>query len=334
MQEAHVDTRGGRLWARKPPEGLPVLLRIVNRKRRPTDTSPVSFTCAAFSGDGRVAAGVDRQGHVYFFYLTLNRFVLALSEGSAGRCCAFTRRAREELLVGFNRMVRVIDGDSHRVEATLSGHGQAVRSIACSGLKGAALTLSHDVAILWDLKDWTKMRSLFAQESPLAYGTFSPSGDAMVTVCSDGTASVWEASPSGRLRRTLKVEQGLEHVSVDDQRIITCGSKRQLFIWQVGGEQQLQTVVDCHRPVIQAELGVSNVGRRVQPLAFVLEDDGSVRVTRLQTLEVAATLDAEGNGRVVKFAVDPMSRHALLITSAGALELCDIEVAVARAEAT
>ena len=48
-------------------------------------------------------------------------------------------------------------------------------------VKGAAVSLSSDVALLWDVKDWTKLRSLFAQGAPLSHCCFSPLGDAVVT---------------------------------------------------------------------------------------------------------------------------------------------------------
>lgn len=80
-----------------------------------------------------------------------------------------------------------------------------------SGLGGFVLSASSDVCILWDLANWTKIRSLFAQQAPLLDARFSPActgiqgGMTRGLMRQDGTGRVAKGSVKISFRICLRL---------------------------------------------------------------------------------------------------------------------------------
>ncbi|CAE8614472.1 unnamed protein product, partial [Polarella glacialis] len=340
-----------RIWDQRPRLSRDgVLLRVVNSRKRSGDSQPVTFQAVAFSGDGQTCAAADKRGHLYLLYLRLNRFSLVDRgdpPGPSAHGLCFTRRRHEEVLCAAGNVVRAFDVDTHRNTAVLQGHQREVRSVGASGCGGLVLTQSADLTVLWDVKDWTRRRSLNAQESPLHEVRFNPMGDMCGILFRDSRVALWRTAnfsferelvaPEGLLRPgAAREELGLKHFALSDRRLVAGGSGGLLIAWSLTAPDRAPLALESPGSIAQLQLaslgtdGGSAASQGASTVVFVLFDDGRLMVVQLKGLQVLLTLDLQAQlCTTVAFEVGLDSKQLVLARSDGVLEVRDLQRTVA-----
>lgn len=333
--ELALSTVHGRIWDRRPKatrEG--VLARVLNTRRRATDTLPVAFEALAFSGDGQTCAAADKRGHLYILYLELNRFSLVGREapGPAPGALCFTQRRHEEVLCAAKNIVRAFDADTHRNTAVLQGHRREVRTVSASGPSGLVLTQSSDHTILWDVMNWTQRRSLQALAAPMVEARFSPVGDLCAVLFRDSRVSIWRTTTLAFERELLAPDNAstravcLKHFTASERHIVVAGSGELMFVWSLAHEKP-PVAVELPRPIVQLQLGALSREGRSAAVVYLLQDDGRLLLAWLRSFEVVLTVDLQFRA-VTTFSVSCHSKYILIAVSDGCLELRDVACAV------
>lgn len=352
--ELQLTSHHGRVWEQRPKISRDgVICRAVNGHKRPGEASPVAFQAAAFSGDGQTCAAADKRGHLYILYLSLNRFsLLSRGDGSGPPpgCLCFTNRRTEEVLAAAGATVKAFDLHTHRPTAILQGHKREVRSVSSSGSAGVVLTQSADLAILWDVKDWTRKRTLQAVTSPLQEAHFSPSGELCGLLFRDSRVALWRLStmafeqelvapdgllPVGAPREAL----GLKHFAISGRRLLAGGSCG-LLMWSLTRPERLPLAIDLPGAVARIQLGRIDLDRTGQvvedaasEVAYILQDDGQVLVACLKSLEVVLHINLE-TWAVLDFHANTDAKYLLLACSNGTLEVRDLPRSLAAGQRT
>eukprot|EP00928_Gymnodinium_smaydae_P021505 TRINITY_DN18398_c0_g1_i1.p1 TRINITY_DN18398_c0_g1~~TRINITY_DN18398_c0_g1_i1.p1 ORF type:complete len:1334 (-),score=215.70 TRINITY_DN18398_c0_g1_i1:74-4075(-) len=332
--ELSLGAAHGRIWERRPRlTGEGVLLRALNTRRRENDPLPVPFVALAFSGDGQAAAAADKRGHLYILYLQLNRYSLIDRESPGPRpgALCFTRRRHEEVLCSAKCTVRAFDADTHRQTAVLRGHQREVTTICACGPAGLVLTQSADVAILWDVQDWSKRRSLQAVSSPMHEVCFSPLGDLCGVLFRDSRVVLWrtttlacEAELSPEEQSPGAEKPSMRHLALNARYVVTAGACGLILIWTLARLDQSARSAELERPAIALALDALRWDTgSVADAAYALQDDGRLLVVDLSSFEVKLALNLQSRA-ITAFAVDCHSEYLLLAASDGSVEVRDV----------
>jgi len=328
----------GRIWDRRPKvtrEG--VIGRVLNTRKRSTDSLPVVFQAVAFSGDGQTCAAADKRGHLYLFYLQLNRFSLVKDDGPgpAPDALCFTQRRHEEVVCAAKNLVKAYDADTHRNTAELRGHTREVHVVCASGLSGLVLTQSPDLSIVWDVKDWSKRRSLQARAAPMCGASFTPLGDLCGILFRDSRIALWRTT-TFTFERELIAPQcaderdlNLRHFAANARHIVAGGAGGMLIVWSLA-RKRMPVALEAPQPVVQLQLGtLQGGGSAGSPgsVIFVLQNDGQLFVAWLRSLQVLLTVDLQFRA-ICAFEVSSHSKYLAVAVSDGCLELRDLSRAV------
>lgn len=325
----------GRIWDRGPKvtrEG--VVARVLNTRRRGTDALPVAFQAVAFSGDGQTCAAADKRGHLYLLYLQLNRFSLVTDQGPGPGpdALCFTQRRHEEVVCAAKNLVKVYDADTHRNTAELRGHAREVHAVRASGLSGLVVTQSPDLSILWDVKDWSKRRSLQARAAPMCSACFTPLGDLCGILFRDSRIALWRTT-TFTFERELIVpdcaderDPNLRHFAVNARHVVAGGAGGLLVVWSLA-HKRVPLALEALQPIVQLQLGTLQEAGKAASVVFVLQNDGQLFVAWLRSLQVVLTVDLQFRA-ICAFEVSSNSKYLAAAVSDGCLELRDLARAV------
>lgn len=186
MQEVELRAKNGPIWATRPKVTSTGLLSMIwNRKHRATATAAPVFRDVAFAPAGLALATIDARGHVVHYNLLQNRYYHVKHAGAAGVRIVYHPRKVDEVLVAvddgtvsclpfsvvllrFSRFygaftqIRCYCVTNGELLAMLSGHKQAPTSMSFDSSGGLLLSSSVDAAIIWNVKDWSRVRTMAA----------------------------------------------------------------------------------------------------------------------------------------------------------------------------
>uniref|UniRef100_A0A0G4HK26 TBC1 domain family member 31 n=1 Tax=Chromera velia CCMP2878 TaxID=1169474 RepID=A0A0G4HK26_9ALVE len=335
VNNVKLSSGNGRIWTTNPQTcsgGL--VTEVVNGYKggEGGGSGPVPFLEVAFNGDGTSAALGDKRGRVFVFHFHANRYVLVGEVEGPVSALSFTRRREEEVMVAYGRHVTIFDLGSHKATAQLGGHYHPVRSVDAAAQGGWALSASADVVIVWDVRDWSKKRCLFAEESSIRRAVFSALGDLIAACTADSSVAVWtsvgqqkmfqlslnlndreDADPVRAPASVVEPEMHLTSVALDSRYVVVGGSQAGtavLAVWTLEAREERGEGGEEDRWIPAGSLlhlaDFEARSRRVEAVmlcavpwegqqataAAVLTDCGALRFVRVKTLQVLFEIDA------------------------------------------
>jgi dipeptidyl aminopeptidase/acylaminoacyl peptidase len=156
------------------------------------------------------------------------------------------------LAVGGYRELRLIDPDSSRVIAKLSGHADFVRSIAFSpdgsmvAAAGGSPQVSGEIKI-WSVASHELLKTLQGHKDCIYSIAWSPDGRLIASGSYDRMVKLWDVS-SGKEQSNLQ-----DHIdavfavafSPDGKRLASASQDRTVKIWDVASGRRLYTLSDA-----------------------------------------------------------------------------------------
>ncbi len=222
-------------------------LRILNGH-----TAGVS--AVAFAGDGKsvVSGGADRTVRLWDPATGQER--LRIGDGRHEVGCLAVLPGSGVLLVGQGVTVRGLDPLSGRELFKLTGHNDAVRSLAVSADGKRAASGSDDRTLrIWDLERAREVRRFNLHRAGVTGVALSADGKLVLSGSRDGTLRLCEAS-SGRELRTFAVPRGpvlCVALSPDGQMVYSGHFDTTLRLWEASSGRELRRFAG-HRQMVGA----------------------------------------------------------------------------------
>ncbi|OUL24068.1 serine/threonine-protein kinase [Nostoc sp. 106C] len=159
-----------------------------------------------------------------------------LSSVSAGINCVSFSPDGKTLASGDDKIIKLWDLNTHKVLATLSGHSQAVKSLAYS-LDGKILaTASDDHTIkLRDINQFQEICTLVGHSHAVKSVAFSPDGQIIASGSWDKTVKLWNVN-TGKVICTLtghQLQVTSVAFSVQGQLLASASFDRTICLWQL-----------------------------------------------------------------------------------------------------
>ena len=153
------------------------------------------------------------------------------------------------LALGTFQAVRLVDANSGKVDATLSGEADDVRGVAFShdgkllAAAGGLPARSGEVKI-WDVEKHALLRTITGHADCIYAVEFAPDGKSLATSSYDKLIKLWDVD-SGKEIRTLK-----DHIDAvyslaftpDGKRLVSASADRGVKVWDVASGERLYTL--------------------------------------------------------------------------------------------
>ncbi len=154
-----------------------------------------STTAGGLSPDDRLMVEISYEGEVQFRDLPDQRTTTPFLDIQEAWSIAFSQDAKRLAVASAMGYVRVWALATAREEATLRGFHNGSHSVAFSpdGERLAASGSTGDALKLWAVDSWQEVLSLDVPGSVFRGTAFSPAGDAIGTLSSEGQLNVWRA---------------------------------------------------------------------------------------------------------------------------------------------
>ncbi|HEX6480418.1 MAG TPA: XRE family transcriptional regulator, partial [Ktedonobacteraceae bacterium] len=196
---------------------------------RDRDSADAVFFSVDWSPDGHsLASGTLLQGVLLWDLATLSHRAMDGKQASLVRHVAWSYDGTRLVGVGDDNHVYVWDARVGTLLLQLAGHHGIVTSVAWS-LDGTRLAScsSHDSGeiFVWDAHNGERVQALVGHPGAITALTWDPSGDLVVSGCSDGRLRWWEVQ-SRECLRVQEAHQGLVRalkVSPDGSTLASCG---------------------------------------------------------------------------------------------------------------
>jgi len=314
----------GRIWdkgAPKPGQGLTLDVKYTN----PSSKFNSRALYCRWNEVGDAIACIDNRGTTTVFHIERNRYSL-VTKGAPGPCLAWTNNKPEEIMIAQNKRTIQVHQISGKLVATLRGHKTPILGFSMNYARGTALSYSADACIIWNLKNWDRIRSLFAPSGThFIQAEFSPNGEKIITCFKDSTLFMWDLN-TFEMNRKISAPAESEIFSFaltsDSTQLIASGSDGYLFAWDL-------TDGNCETKILEPPVGVTSVSnlRASRNRVAFLADDNSLYILELKTQRVLMRKTIPHKA-IVTFDVDKFGRRLALIESDGNLSLYDTEQAI------
>jgi hypothetical protein len=298
------------------------------------------LTAVCMNQRGDTLATSDSRGMLTLFRLTKNRYVQLKNLGCAVTCMQFSPLRKSELAVATrDGAIYIFDTDAQRLLATLkNAHKHGVTSISFHPRNAIMITSSVDAINIWDLKKWTKLKTLGAG-SGIADAKFNAAGTSLLVAFRDDSIISWSTGSYEvqgkydlpKMERPFSIQ--CMCASSDGKYLLVGGQSSDMYIWETDSKQLVAAIElpPSVTFVVNATFLPDNKS------AAVLGDDG--RMLFMQVAPTTTTHLAEGSSAkldmelarkraaIVGFALDVSCKYCSAILSDGSVILYDIQVA-------
>jgi hypothetical protein len=336
--------RQGRIWPTKPtvsPSGVVSVLKNVAAPMNDEEDGIAGasgkqkkLTAACLNDAGDAMVTCDARGILTLFQLTKNRYVQLHNLGGVVTAMKFSSLRRGELTVATrDGTIYVFDTDAKRLLATLkNAHKQAVESISFHPRNAVMITASVDGINIWDLKKWTKLKTLGAG-SGICTASFNAKGTSLLVAFKDDTVVSWSTG-TYEVQGIYKLPSMDRPYSIqtlatspDGRYLLAGGQSQDMYLWETASKQ----LISC----IEVPKTVSYILNAVflpdSKRAAILGDDGRMMFLQVAGMSgISAKIDMElGRKRsaIIGFAVDSACNYCSCTMSDGSIVLYDVTVA-------
>jgi WD40 repeat protein len=163
----------------------------------------LSIRAVAFSPDGRLLAGgvgePKQEGEVVVWDAKTHKVRLVHHVDKGVPSVAFSPDSKTLAVGSYSEHCYLLDADTGKVKATLSGHGEAARDVAFAPDGNALAVGSFDNDVhLWDWRGSKRKGTLKGHAEQVYLVAYSPDGKLLVSCGTDGSALLWETA-TGKL---------------------------------------------------------------------------------------------------------------------------------------
>ena len=132
----------------------------------------------------------DSSGNLLQIHIKKNRFICIAKNITATSLQFLDKNMIYFAATSTQRKVEIYNIQGNKV-VSLDGHKSKVTKIECNFLKEQFFSQSKDVLILWDLKNFTKIKSFNPKSSQLVDAFFTKDAQAQTTIFNDHTVYEW-----------------------------------------------------------------------------------------------------------------------------------------------
>ena len=356
VNTVELNERQGRIWPSKPTVTASGVVSILQNSKPSIKKSnldkntnenvaranitdvvkpPVKLSFVQFNQRGDAMATGDARGNVALFRLTKNRYVQLKNLGCPITSMAFSPLRKNELACGTrDGTVYIFDIDSQRLLATLANaHKQAVTSISFHSSNAIMVTASVDGINIWDLKKWSKIKTLGAG-SGIVSATFADRGTSLMVAFKDDTIVSWSTGSYAiqgkydvpKTDRPFTIQT--ISLSPSGKLLIAGGKSRDMYMWNVQSKRLVSAIELPMTIGVVHKVHFMPDSRSVG----VLGDDGRMLFLKVVAGENNndARLDMEFARKkmaIVSFSMDENAKYCACCLSNGSVALYDIHVA-------
>ncbi|BAY99287.1 protein kinase [Tolypothrix tenuis PCC 7101] len=214
----------------------------------------------------------------------------------AGINCVSFNPEVTTLASGDDKIIKFWDVNSQKPLATLSGHSQAVKSVAYSPDGKLLATASDDQTIkLWDVNQLQEIYTLAGHSHAVKSVAFSPDGQILASGSWDKTVKLWDVNTGKEISTLSKHQLQVNSVafSPQGQLLASTSFDRTICLWQLSEAREFK-----NRPDYTLLGTLSGHAWAVLTVAFSPDgkilatgsDDNTIKLWEVNTGQVITTL--------------------------------------------
>ncbi|MBD2210936.1 serine/threonine protein kinase [Nostoc linckia FACHB-104] len=214
----------------------------------------------------------------------------------AGINCVSFNPDGTQLASGDDKIIKFWDVNNQKALATLSGHSQAVKSVAYSPDGKLLATASDDQTIkLWDVNQLQEIYTLIGHSHAVKSVAFSPDGQILASGSWDKTVKLWDVNTGKEIFTLSKHQLQVNSVafSPQGQLLASTSFDRTICLWQLSEAREFK-----NRPDYTLLGTLSGHAWAVLTVAFSPDgkilatgsDDNTIKLWEVNTGQVITTL--------------------------------------------
>lgn len=164
-----------------------------------------------------------------------------------------------------DKTARIFSASTLQIIATLKGHRRGVNSIQFSPVDQVIVTAADVTLRMWNLQDFTCVKSFQGHDCAVLNFSFLSSGLQMVSMGSDGNMRLWNCKLNECIK-TIDAHSGNTwsmSLTKDDSKIATGGQDEKLIIWKdTTDEMREQRLTKLQTQVVQEQDFVNYLNKK------------------------------------------------------------------------
>ncbi|NXK88537.1 TBC31 protein, partial [Formicarius rufipectus] len=294
----------------------------------------IRFLNVAFDSSGDSLLAGDRQGNIYVFDLSGNRFKLVQRTMQACTALAFNLRRKTEFLVALaDYSVKCFDTETMELVSWMRGHDSSVSSISVHGSGRYAITTSTDTAQLWDLDTFERIRKLNVHQSVgIQKVFFLPLSNTILSCFKDNSVFAWEFDTLHcKYQLPTPVEGSVLFYKVfavtrDGRTFVAGGKSNHLHLWCLESKRLIRIIQmpEKVRAVRHLEFLPDSFDGGSNQVLGVLSQDNMMRFINIETCKLLFDIGSPEEG-ISTAVISPNGQYIASVMENGSLNLYSVQ---------
>jgi len=231
----------------------------------------------------------DRKGNISLINTKLNKWKF-ITQVTPAPCLIKFGLAREEFLVALpDCQVRCYSAQDGSLISVLGGHEKSVKQISLNGDGTRAITVSPDIAQIWNLSTFERTRKLDVKSKVELFSVEYLSDEHLLTIFKDNSIFIWKDEKClGQIRGPEGVLVSSSNIIKENNKLILGGRADKFYIYSIN-QMKLMSVLE-----IKGLSKVKTIGSAIgMPEHIFYLGDSQVKLLNLTDARIEVALNPQ-----------------------------------------
>ena len=232
-----ISAASGRIYPKKPDtsdDGLELIIDFSS------GSSTTACTSVFSNNQGEIYTS-DTRGNITQFLLKQNRYSQHIRNVCS--CSHIFQVSSENLLLIKTKDILLYSLTGKKIKE-FKQHYSSIINIDFNQYNQLFLTVSGEVAIIWDVNTWKIIRNLRSKGVYYSQVLFTPDGNSLITCFDDGKLYQWGINDNKLEKQFAFSNISNFCISDNGEEVFGAGKNGKVYVWQINDANKIDYIID------------------------------------------------------------------------------------------